>query len=151
MFKAVQSNLENKDGEKKFYPRVQNLGSIGTDQIANEIAEYSSLSPGDVKNTLDNLVRVMTIHLQSSQSVTLDGLGSFRISMRSKGKGADTASEVSASQATLRVVFTPTTTRNADRTVATRSLITGARCMNMDSLFADSADNNDVGSTPENE
>ena len=77
------------------------VGNVTTDQVAREIAAYSSLSSGDVKNVIDNLVTVMTQHLQASQSVTLDGLGSFRLTMRSSGRGVETADEVSASQATL--------------------------------------------------
>lgn len=42
-----------------FHPRVIYTANISTSQIAKEIAAYSSLSPGDVKNTLDNLVTVI--------------------------------------------------------------------------------------------
>ena len=62
-------------------------GHVSTDQIAREISEYSSLSKGDTKNVIDNLVRVLTTHLQSSESVTLDGFGTFRMAMKTNGKG----------------------------------------------------------------
>ena len=96
-YKAAQSILENKAGKKLFYPRIVLKGNVTTDQIAREIAEYSSLSKGDTKNTIDNLVRVMTTHLQSSESVTLDGFGTFRMTMKSNGKGVEAADKVSAS------------------------------------------------------
>ena len=70
-----------------FHPRVIYTANISTSQIAKEIAAYSSLSPGDVKNTLDNLVTVMGQHLQASESVSLDGFGTFRMVMKSNGKG----------------------------------------------------------------
>ena len=73
LYKTVQSILANKAGVKVFYPRVVLKGHVSTDQIAREISEYSSLSKGDTKNVIDNLVRVLTTHLQSSESVTLDG------------------------------------------------------------------------------
>lgn len=75
LYKTVQSILANKAGVKVFYPRVVLKGHVSTDQIAREISEYSSLSKGDTKNVIDNLVRVLTTHLQSSESVTLDGFG----------------------------------------------------------------------------
>ena len=81
-----------------FHPRVIYTANISTSQIAKEIAAYSSLSPGDVKNTLDNLVTVMGQHLQASESVSLDGFGTFRMVMKSNGKGVETSEEVSASQ-----------------------------------------------------
>lgn len=129
IYKTFQSVFEDKSGKKLFYPRVYLVGNVGTDQIAREIAAYSSLSSGDVKNTIDNLITVMGQHLQSSESVTLDGLGSFRMTMRSSGRGVATAGEVSASQARLTICFTPASTRNPDHSVATRSMVTGVKCV----------------------
>ncbi|MDO5420805.1 MAG: HU family DNA-binding protein [Bacteroides sp.] len=129
LYKTIQSTKENKDGARLFHPRVVHTATIGTAQLAKEIAEYSSLSTGDVKNTIDNMVTVMTKHLHSSESVTVDGLGTFGIIMRSKGKGAATSDEVKAAQALLLVRFTPSFTKNQDHTVATRALITGVKCV----------------------
>ena len=121
LYKTAQSILANKDGKKLFYPRVVLKGNVSTDQIAQEIAEYSSLSKGDTKNVIDNLV--------SSESVTLDGFGTFRMTMKSNGKGVESADKVSAAQATMTVRFLPCYTKNPDRTVATRSMVTGVKCI----------------------
>ena len=127
LFKAFQSVLENKNKQRLFYPRVVLKGHVTTDQVAQEISEYSSLTKGDTKNTLDNLVRVMTTHLHASESVTLDGLGTFRLVMKSTGKGVESAAKVSPAQATVTVRFQPSTTKNANRTVATRAMVTGVK------------------------
>ena len=141
LYKPFQSVLEDKEsGEKLFYPRVVRAGNVNSAQLSKEIAAYSSLSPGDVKNTLDNLVTVMTQHLQSSESVSVDGLGTFRMVMISQGKGVKTSDEVNAAQARLTVRFQPTTTKNADRTTATRSMVTGAKCLRYDKLTSLPAD-----------
>ena len=133
LYKPFQSTLEDKkSGKKLFYPRVVRSGNVDSAQLSKEIAAYSSLSPGDVKNTLDNLVTVMGQHLQSSESVSVDGLGTFRMVMVARGKGVETSDEVSAAQATLTVRFQPATTRNLDRTTATRSMVTGAKCVRFD-------------------
>lgn len=138
LYKPFQSSLEQKEtGKKLFYPRVVRVGTVDSSQLSKEIAAYSSLSPGDVKNTLDNLVTVMAQHLQSSESVCVDGLGTFRMVMLARGKGVESAEEVSASQATLTVRFQPATTKNLDRTTATRSMVTGARCVRYDKLTSD--------------
>lgn len=129
LYKICRSSLNNKEGLKLFHPRTVYVGAVNTEQIAREISEYSSLSKGDTKNVIDNLVTVMTKHLQASETVTLDGLGTFRIVMVSKGMGAKTGEEVSPAQASLRVRFSPAFTRNANRTVATRSFVDGARCI----------------------
>ena len=125
LYGPFQSVLKDKNGEQLFYPRVLRTGNVSTSQISKEIAAYSSLSPGDVKNTLDNLVTVVSQHLQSSESVTLDGFGTFRLVMK-------TVDDVSAAQASLTVRFLPCSTRHLDGTMATRSLVTGARCVRFD-------------------
>ena len=51
LYKPFQSNLEDKkSGKKLFYPHVVRTGNINSAQLSKEIAAYSSLSPGDVKN-----------------------------------------------------------------------------------------------------
>ena len=132
LYKPYQSSMASKNGKKLFYPRIVRTGNVDTSTIAEEIAQYSSLSPGDSKNVIANLITVMTQHLQSSQSVTLDGFGTFRMVMKAGGKGVETAKEVSASQASLTVRFQPCTTKNLDHSIATRSMVTGVKCMRFD-------------------
>ena len=52
LYKSFQSVLEDKNHKKMFHPRVIYTANISTSQIAKEIAAYSSLSPGDVKNKM---------------------------------------------------------------------------------------------------
>lgn len=129
LYKPAQSILKNKAGQTLFYPRVVLKGNVTTDQIAQEIAEYSSLTKGDTKNAIDNLVRVMTTHLQSSETVTLDGFGTFRPAMKSNGKVVESADKVSPAQAKLTIRFQPSYTKNPDRTTATRAMVTGVKFM----------------------
>ena len=128
LYKPFQSVLEDKNKKKLFHPRVIYTANVSTTQLAKEIAAYSSLSTGDVKNTLDNLVTVAAQHLQASESVTLDGFGTFRMVMKSNGKGV----ELPDAQASLTVRFLPNYTKNPDRTTATRSLVTGVKCVRFD-------------------
>ena len=134
IYKPQQSSIANKEGKKLFYPRVMLTGSVDTNRIAKDIAEMSSLSTGDVKNVIDNLVIAMARHLQASESVILDGLGSFRFTLNTSGKGVESEADVNASQSILRVRFQPASTRNLDGTVATRSMVTGARCVRFDKV-----------------
>lgn len=129
LYQAFQSQLKNQAGKQLYYPKVVRIGMVNTDQIAKEIAAYSSLSTGDVKNTIDNLITVMGQHLRASESVVLDGLGIFRMRMKSKGMGVELPDDVNASQSQITVGFIPASTRNSDRTLATRSMVTGAKCV----------------------
>jgi len=143
IYKSFQSVLANKEGKKLFYPRVVLTGNVDTEQVAKEM---SSLSTGDSKNVIDNLVTVMTRHLQSSESVTLDGLGTFRLTMKSTMNGVEDPLKVSATQSTLRVRFLPTSKRNLDHTVSTRSLVTGVKCVRFDLQDTAGSGGNDGGS-----
>jgi predicted histone-like DNA-binding protein len=129
LYEPFQSTFPDKEGKKLYYPRVRYAGGVSTEQLAQEISERCSLTPGDVMSTFNNLVKVMRLHLQSSQTVTIDGLGSFRITMRSGGRGVEDRSKVSSSRSTLAVRFLPAATQNPDGTLASRSLLTGAVCM----------------------
>lgn len=149
-YEKRKANVNNQDKKVVFYPRAVHKGTVRLQQIANEVAEYSSLTAGDVQNTIENLIRVMGKHMQSSEIVHLDGLGSFRITMNSKGKGVESIDKVSPAQATLTVRFRPELTRNPDRTVATRSMVTGTKCMLFDpkgsTTTDDIDDDTDTGS-----
>ena len=137
-YKARLSKFANKEGKKLYHPQVVTIGNVSLNDLSKEVAELSSLSTGDVKNTIDNLITVMTRHLQSGESVSLDGLGSFTLSLRSTGKGSETADEVSPSDARLKINFRPAMTRNSDHTVATRSLLTGCSFVRWGTVAASS-------------
>ena len=134
VYEPQQASKANQSGKKLFYPRVRLTGNVGTDQVAREIAELSSLTTGDVKNVIDNLVTVVARHLQASESVTLSGFGSFRYTLNKAGEGVEKAEDVNITQSKLMVRFTPASTRNTNGTVATRSLVTGARCVRFDQV-----------------
>ncbi|MBQ8502116.1 MAG: HU family DNA-binding protein [Bacteroides sp.] len=151
IYKPQQSSLANKEGVKLFYPRVLLTGNVSTDQIAKEIAELSSLTSGDVKNVIDNLVTVMTRHLQASQSVTLDGFGSFRYTIKNGGHGAATADEVSTANASIRVRFLPVGQKQSG--VVTRGMTSGVQFVRFDTAATVSSDNasGDNSSTEDDE
>ena len=145
LYSVRQSTIANKEGKKLFHPQVKTTGTVTLDTLAEEVAELSSLSPGDVKNGVDNLISVMTRHMQSGESVMLGDLGSFYFVMKSIGKGFETAEEVNANSCRLKVMFRPASTRNSDRTVATRTLVTGVTFKKIDTLFAGSGTTSDGG------
>ncbi|MDO4780671.1 MAG: HU family DNA-binding protein [Bacteroides sp.] len=151
LFKAFQSPLKNKKGNKLFYPKVVRTGNVSTNKIAEEIAGRSSLSTGDVKNTLDNLGVVMSRYLQTSHSVTLDGLGTFRTVMISKGKGVENAEDVSASQSTLTVRFKPSFKKNPSGKLATRSMVENAEFEKFESKTATKPKENVGGESSDND
>lgn len=114
-YKPIQSTIANKDGEKLWHLSLVKTGVVvETQELAQTIAEKSSLTPGDAHNVVRNLMSVMRKELLNSNSVRLEGLGTFTMKARTRGKGVKTAEEVNPNQiTTLRCVFTPEYSRPA--------------------------------------
>ena len=123
LFNTAQSQLPTRDGKKLYYPRLVRINTVETNQIAKEISQRSALSTGDVKSVIDNLIDVMSLHLQASENVSLKGLGIFRLAATTRGKGVENRNEVSPKQANVTVKFKPSITRNFNRTLATKAMI----------------------------
>lgn len=136
LYKPFQSNLEDKkSGKKLFYPHV----------VRTEISIPHSF-PKRLPHILPFLRWCEKYAWQSGDG---DGAASSIVRKRQCGwfgnvphgdecpwRGVETADEVSAAQATLTVRFQPTTTKNLDRTTATRSMVTGAKCARYDKLVS---------------
>ena len=105
-YKLIQrGNPGNPEAPKKWYASPQTDGTVSLDALAAEISGRSSLTKGDVKNVLENLVDLMPQKLADGRSVKLGGLGTFRVSFSSSG--SDTPEEFNTSQIrSTKVVFT---------------------------------------------
>lgn len=109
----------------KWYPRSITVGKpVSTDNVADKLAELSTVTRGDAYAILKNLGSVMASYMAAGRTVKLEGVGTFYYSVSAHKKGVDTADEVSADQiAAVRVRFIPEVTRMANKQVSTRSLI----------------------------
>ena len=112
---ARQSSLATKEGAKLWHLSLKKVGrAVDAQQLAEVIAEKSSLTPGDVHNVIRNLMTVMRSQLLNSRTVRLDGLGTFTMKARTRGKGVAKSEDVNPNQVTaLRCQFTPEYTRPA--------------------------------------
>ena len=108
-----------------WYPRSVTVGKpVETQELANRIARESTVSPADTHAVLRALPNVMADFMKESRAIHFEGLGWFRYTITSAGKGVATKEEVSSDQITgLRVQFTPDRTRNPENGTYTRALI----------------------------
>ena len=115
----------------KWYARAVPMACIGTRQLAEiiqrnctvkkadvmavleELVEVCTVKKSDVMAVLEELVEVMKDQMQDSKRVKLDGFGSFKIGIESKG--AQTAAKYSVSEHVkgLHVVFMPERTTDS--------------------------------------
>lgn len=107
-----------------WYPRSVTVGKpVETQELGERLARESTVSPADTHAVIRALPKVMADFMKESRAVHLEGLGWFRYSTLSAGKGVETKEEVSSDQITgLRVQFTSDRKRNMGGGY-TRSLI----------------------------
>ena len=107
-----------------YYPQSITVGKqITTAQVAEMLADRSTVTKADAYAVLSELGSVMSTFMAQGRSVHLDGIGSFRYSINAQKQGVEKEEDVSVAQIKgIRVRFVPEMTRNADKTVATRSM-----------------------------
>ena len=134
-YRAVQSPMANKAGAKLWHLNLVKTGTtVTTQQLAEVIAEKSSLTPGDVQNVVRNLMSAMREQLLNSRTVRLDGLGTFTMKARTQGRGVESADKVNPNQITaLKCQFTAEYTRPA-AIGTTRALLQGVQFVHVDLL-----------------
>ena len=115
LYYARQSQLKTKAGVKQWHLTLKKVGrAVSLQQLGEMVAEKCSATPGDVHNVIRNLMSVMRMQLLNSRTVRLDGLGTFTVIARTRGKGVDNEKDVNPNQVTsLHFMFTPEYTRPA--------------------------------------
>ncbi|MDR2833631.1 MAG: HU domain-containing protein, partial [Streptococcaceae bacterium] len=91
---------------KKNYAYIKRGRSIGVETIASDVTKYSSLSKGDLLSAFDNAGMAIARHLSEGKTVTMPGLGTFKMSISSEG--ADTPEQFTSKNIKKRrILFTP--------------------------------------------
>ena len=88
---AVTKKVDKSKGiaKERYYATTRALQKkpVNSVQIANQLAERSSLQNGDVLSALTQLSDIIAAHLKEGRTVSIDGLGNFYPSItRSSGQ-----------------------------------------------------------------
>ena len=113
LYKLYQDNRKESVNKGKWYGRAINISTIDTDGLISEIEKICTVSDADVVAVLRALIFVMNQKLNESHAVKLNGLGTFKIGI--KTIPADEAKEFSAQKNIVgaRVNFLPEGRKNA--------------------------------------
>lgn len=119
-FKKFLKKLNN-----KWYPQAVTVGKpVTTKEVADRLAQISTVSRSDVYAVLMDLAGVLADYMAQGRSVKIDGLGTFYYTITAGGNGVESADKVNASQITgVRVRFIPEATRKSGAKSMNRSLI----------------------------
>lgn len=88
------SNPLRPEDSKMFYAKAQADGVVTLNEIAEDVSYASSLTDGDVLNSIRGVIRCMRKHLSNGRVVSLGELGSFQLQISSSG--ASTKEEFNA-------------------------------------------------------
>lgn len=93
-------------GAQKYYASVNNTGTLGFNELCEEVSNFSTASRGDVMVVMDGALYCMKRSLLRGEIVQLGDLGNFQINAGSKGTG--TSEEFKADlMHKPRIVFRP--------------------------------------------
>lgn len=145
-YKLHQDNRINSVNKGKWYARATMTDEIRLKGISERIQRNCSMKQSDVNAVLTELVEVMKDELQASHRVVIDGLGSFRIGL--KTIPADSAKEFSAVKNIVgaRVNFMPTVEVNRLTNKRVKRLLEGFTVKEYGAYNVDKGDGDD---TPE--
>lgn len=104
-YKKFQNKLKDSKTYDKWYGRAVTLGTVTTANLAEEISHSTTVTRADIMAVLIELAEAMRRHMLNSQSVQLDGIGTFRVGINSVP--ADTEAEFKANNIkNFRIIYT---------------------------------------------
>ena len=105
-YKVIKRPNPQDRTQNKYYASANTTGKTTIKELCKEVEQISALSGADVQGVLYALAEIIPRHLADGKSVHLGDLGSFRISLNSKGE--DKASNVDMhSIKNARIACTP--------------------------------------------
>lgn len=119
-FKKVKQKING-----LWYPKAVTVGKpVTTDEVADRLAQISTVSRADTYAVLKDLAGVLADYMSQGRTVKIEGLGTFYYTSNSSGKGVAAEKDVTAAQITgVRVRFIPEARKSGSSRSMVRSLI----------------------------
>lgn len=131
LYKLIQNTNEHMPAANgKWYARPVYTGTINLDGIAERIQRNSTAKRSDAKAVLTEMVEVITDALQSSQRVHIDGFGTFKIGLSSKGASVVKDFSITENLKSVRVLFQPETSVDSGTHKRVRPMLSGLSFQN---------------------
>ena len=146
-YKLYQENNPKSVNVGKWYARAVAIQTIDTEGLIAEIEKLCTATDADVVAVMRALVFVMNKKLQDGYRVKLNGLGSFKIGL--KTKAAESAKEFTATKHIVgsRVNFQPETHWSAADPKRQKQFLSGLKVAEYDPYAVDKS-GDDEGESP---
>lgn len=125
-YRLHQDKSEGTKRSGKWYARAVPTAVVNTRQLAEIVQRNCTVKKSDVMAVIEELVETMRDQLQDSKRVKLDGFGSFKIGIESKGATTAKAFTVQENITGLHVVFSPERTTDPSGN-SSKQFLQGAR------------------------
>ena len=128
LYKLVQNhNEEMPKAYNKWFARPVYVDTIDLDGVAELIQRNSTAKKSDARAVLTEMVEVISDALKDSKRVKIDGFGTFKIGLSSRG--ADSVEDFSVAEHLrgARVLFQPETETDPSTHKKSKKLIRGMR------------------------
>ena len=121
LYKLYQEKRQHSPNKNKWYARAIHNGTINLNTLATIMQRNCTVKKSDILAVLSELVEVMQDQLQQSMRVKIDGLGSFKLGLRSRP--AESVAQFSPNKhiVGMRVNFQPEV--KIDRKNHTRAIV----------------------------
>ena len=107
MYRIHQDQSTGTKRSGKFYARAVPVGVMEYDEFCKEVQRNCTVKSADIEAVINEVVQVMTQQMQDSKSVKLNGLGTFKIGLESKGAASYEAFDPREKIVGAHVIFTP--------------------------------------------
>lgn len=134
-YKERQDGRTDKNGDRLWRPEIVRTGKvINVRMLSKQISMATTLTQADIAAVLYSLPQFINMHLKEGHTVRLDGMGTYTVYGRTRGKGVLKREDVRPSQfGSLVVKFTPEYTISYDG-VRSRSILDDIEFTNINQL-----------------
>jgi predicted histone-like DNA-binding protein len=153
-YRDKQDSMPDKDGNLLWRPEIVRTGKIvNAKELSKLISTATTLTQSDVAAVLYSLPQFMNVFLKEGHTVRLDGVGTYTVYGRSRGKGVVDKKNVRPSQfGSLALKFTPEYTISVGGN-RTRALLSDIEFIHVDRLakgLSDSSSDDSASSSDDN-
>ena len=135
LYRVYKDNRENSLTSGQYFARAIHTDTVCLKQMAMEIEENVSVKYSDVSAVLIELVNVMNRHLNASRRVKLDGFGSFKIGLKTKGALREEDFTASKNIVGSKLLFQPEYTVDVATQKRTRQFLNNVTVKNVKDLL----------------
>jgi predicted histone-like DNA-binding protein len=134
-YREKQDSMPDKEGNLLWRPEIVRTGKmVNVKELSKLISTATTLTQSDVAAVLYSLPQFMNVFLKEGHTVRLDGVGTYTVYGRSKGRGVVDKKNVRASQfGSLTLKFTPEYTISVGGN-RTRALLSDIEFIHVDRL-----------------